>query len=85
MILNVYEYFRINLVHHIHKLEFQLILIIILNFYIDLTDGASACLIMTEEKAKSLGLKPKAYLRHFTFVAQDPKDQLLLGYFYNLN
>ena len=44
-----------------------------------LTDGASACLIMTEEKAKQLGLKPKAYLRHYTFVAQDPKDQLLLG------
>lgn len=44
-----------------------------------LTDGASACLIMTEEKAKQLGLKPKAYLRNFTYVANDPKDQLLLG------
>merc|ERR1711973_1045540 len=44
-----------------------------------LTDGASACLIMTEEKAKELGLKPKAYLRDFTYVSQDPKDQLLLG------
>lgn len=44
-----------------------------------LTDGASACLIMTEEKAKQLGLKPKAYLRNFVYVAQDPKDQLLLG------
>lgn len=43
------------------------------------TDGASACLIMTEEKAKELGLKPKAYLRDFTYVSQDPKDQLLLG------
>lgn len=28
-----------------------------------LTDGASACLMMTEEKAKALGLKPKAYIR----------------------
>jgi acetyl-CoA acyltransferase len=46
-----------------------------------LTDGASACLIMTEEKAKQLGLKPKAYLRNWVYVAQDPKDQLLLGYF----
>jgi len=46
---------------------------------LDLTDGASACLIMTEEKAKQLGLKPKAYLRNFVYVAQDPKDQLLLG------
>merc|ERR1712127_201100 len=44
-----------------------------------LTDGASACLIMTEEKAKELGLKPKAYLRNWAYVSQDPKDQLLLG------
>lgn len=44
-----------------------------------LTDGASACLITTEAKAKSLGLKPKAYLRHFLYVSQDPIDQLLLG------
>jgi len=44
-----------------------------------LTDGASACLIMTEEKAKQLGYKPKAYFRAYTYVSQDPKDQLLLG------
>jgi len=44
-----------------------------------LTDGASACLLMTEEKAKELGLKPKAYLRDFLYVSQDPKDELLLG------
>lgn len=44
-----------------------------------LTDGASACLITTEAKAKELGLKPKAYLRDFVYVSQDPKDQLLLG------
>ena len=44
------------------------------------TDGASACLIMTEEKALKLGYKPKAYLRDFIYVSQDPKDQLLLGY-----
>lgn len=44
-----------------------------------LTDGASACLIMTEAKAKELGLKPKAYLRDYLYVSQDPKDQLLLG------
>jgi len=44
-----------------------------------LTDGASACLIMTEEKAKQMGFKPKAYLRAYTYVSQDPKDQLLLG------
>lgn len=44
-----------------------------------LTDGASAALIMSEEKALQLGLKPKAYLRNFIYVSQDPVDQLLLG------
>ena len=44
------------------------------------TDGASACLLMTEEKALALGYKPLAYLRDFIYVSQDPKDELLLGY-----
>jgi len=44
-----------------------------------LTDGASACLIMPEAKAKELGLKPKAYIRDFLYVSQDPVDQLLLS------
>ncbi|XP_033916452.1 trifunctional enzyme subunit beta, mitochondrial isoform X1 [Melopsittacus undulatus] len=44
-----------------------------------LTDGASAVLLMSEEKALALGYKPKAYLRDFVYVSQDPKDQLLLG------
>lgn len=44
-----------------------------------LTDGASACLIMTEERAKQLGLKPKAYLRDFVYTKADAKDQCLLG------
>jgi len=44
-----------------------------------LTDGASACLLMTEAKAKELGYKPLAYLRDYMYVSQDPKDQLLLG------
>lgn len=35
---------------------------------------------MTEQKAKELGLTPKAYLRDFIYVSQDPKDQLLLGW-----
>lgn len=49
-----------------------------------LTDGSSACLITTEEKAKQLGLTPKAYLRGFTYVSQDPVDQLLLGPAYGI-
>lgn len=44
-----------------------------------LTDGASAALIMTEEYALKKGYKPKAYLRDFQYVAQDPVDQLLLS------
>ncbi|XP_076654979.1 mitochondrial trifunctional protein beta subunit [Halictus rubicundus] len=44
-----------------------------------LSDGASAALIMSEQRALQLGLTPKAYLRNFTYVSQDPIDQLLLG------
>uniref|UniRef100_A0A8R1Y1X7 acetyl-CoA C-acyltransferase n=1 Tax=Onchocerca volvulus TaxID=6282 RepID=A0A8R1Y1X7_ONCVO len=44
-----------------------------------LTDGASASLIMTEDYALKKGYKPKAYLRDFLYVAQDPTDQLLLS------
>merc|ERR1712088_233181 len=44
-----------------------------------LTDGASACLITTEDKALAMGLQPKAYFREYVYVAMDPKDQLLLG------
>ncbi len=43
------------------------------------TDGASASLIMSEAKAKELGVTPKAYIRDYTYVAQDPEDELLLG------
>jgi acetyl-CoA acyltransferase len=43
------------------------------------TDGASASLIMAEETARELGMKPKAYLRSYTYVSQDPEDELLLG------
>lgn len=49
-----------------------------------LSDGASACLIMTEEKAKELGLKPKAFLRDFLYVSQDPVNQLLLSPAYGI-
>jgi len=44
-----------------------------------LTDGGSATLIMSESKAKEMGLKPKAIIKSYVFVSQDPKDQLLLG------
>ncbi len=44
-----------------------------------LTDGASACFIMEEQTALSMGITPKAYLREYNFVSQDPGEELLLG------
>jgi acetyl-CoA acyltransferase len=44
-----------------------------------LTDGASACLLMSEEKANALGLKPLAELVDYVYVSQDPGEELLLG------
>lgn len=44
-----------------------------------LTDGAAITLLMSGEKAKALSYKPKAYLRDYVFVAQDPNEELLLG------
>jgi len=37
-----------------------------------LSDGAAAALVMTREKAEKLGLKPKAYFRHFVTAGVDP-------------
>jgi acetyl-CoA acyltransferase len=44
-----------------------------------LTDGASAVILMSEEKAKALGFKPLAYIRSYAYSALDPADQLLQG------
>ncbi|HPI91646.1 MAG TPA: acetyl-CoA C-acyltransferase [Deltaproteobacteria bacterium] len=44
-----------------------------------LTDGGSAVLIMSEEKAKELGLKPKAFLTSYAYTGQDLVEELLLG------
>ncbi len=44
-----------------------------------LTDGAAASLLMSEEKAAALGLKPKAEVVDFVFTGQDLKEELLLG------
>jgi len=37
-----------------------------------LTDGASAALIMSEDKAKKLGLKPRARFHTFSVIGSDP-------------
>jgi len=44
-----------------------------------LTDGASAVILMSEEKAKSLGIKPIGFLKSYALAATDPNDQLLQG------
>lgn len=44
-----------------------------------LTDGASALLVMREEKAKSLGYEPLGYVRSYAFHSVDPSEQLLMG------
>lgn len=44
-----------------------------------LTDGASALLLMKEEKAKAMGLAPLGYIRSYAFAALDPRGQMLMG------
>lgn len=44
-----------------------------------LTDGGAAVLLMTEAKAKELGLTPKASVVDFVFTGQDLYEELLLG------
>ena len=44
-----------------------------------LTDGASAVLLMSEDKAKALGIKPIGFIKSYAYAATDPFDQLLQG------
>ena len=44
-----------------------------------LTDGASAVLLMSEEKARALGFEPLAFIRSYATAAVDPGWQLLMG------
>ncbi len=44
-----------------------------------LTDGASAVLLMSENKAKKLGIKPLAFIKSYAYTAQDLWTELLLG------
>ena len=44
-----------------------------------LTDGGAAVLLMSEEKARSLGYTPLAAFRSWSYVGVDPADQLLMG------
>jgi acetyl-CoA acyltransferase len=44
-----------------------------------LTDGGAAVLLMSEEKARALGLKPLAAFASWAYTGVDPADQLLMG------
>jgi acetyl-CoA acyltransferase len=44
-----------------------------------LTDGGSAVLLMSEERAKALGYTARAYIRSYAYAALDPGEQLLMG------
>ena len=44
-----------------------------------LTDGASALLLMSEERARGDGREPLGFIRSWAYAALDPKEQLLQG------
>jgi acetyl-CoA acyltransferase len=44
-----------------------------------LTDGASAVLLVGEDKAEEWGLTPRAFLRSYAFAGSDPLEELLTG------
>lgn len=44
-----------------------------------LTDGAAAVILMTESRARELGLTPLGYLRSYAFTAIDVQQDMLLG------
>ncbi|MDQ2970127.1 MAG: acetyl-CoA C-acyltransferase FadI [Acidobacteriota bacterium] len=44
-----------------------------------LTDGASAVLLMSEQRARAEGRRPLAFIRSWAYSALDPSDQLLQG------
>ncbi len=44
-----------------------------------LTDGASALVLMSEERARAEGREPLGYLRSWGYAALDPNDWMLMG------
>ena len=42
-----------------------------------LTDGGACVLLMSEEKARSMGYEPLGYIRSYAYAALDPGEQLL--------
>jgi acetyl-CoA acyltransferase len=44
-----------------------------------LTDGGACVLLMSEDRARSLGYAPLGYIRSYAYAAIDPGEQLLMG------
>jgi acetyl-CoA acyltransferase len=44
-----------------------------------LTDGAASLVLMSADRAASLGVSPKAFVRSYAYAAVDPAGQLLIG------
>lgn len=44
-----------------------------------LTDGAACVLLMSEDRARSLGYQPLGYIRSYAYAALDPGEQLLMA------
>jgi acetyl-CoA acyltransferase len=44
-----------------------------------LTDGAAALVLMSEERARALGVRPLGFVKAYAYAALDPRDQLLQG------
>jgi acetyl-CoA acyltransferase len=44
-----------------------------------LTDGAAAVLLMSDERARTLGYTPSGWIRSYAYAALDPGEQLLMA------
>ncbi|MGQ0650487.1 MAG: acetyl-CoA C-acyltransferase FadI [Gemmatimonadaceae bacterium] len=44
-----------------------------------LTDGAASVLLMSEDRARALGVSPIAFIRSYAYAALDPGEQLLMA------
>jgi acetyl-CoA acyltransferase len=44
-----------------------------------LTDGGACVLLMSEDRARSLGYAPLGFIRSYAYAALDPGEQLLMG------
>lgn len=50
-----------------------------------LTDGASACILSSEDKAKELNVNPLGYIEDSIFIGTNPYEEMLLGPAYSIS